>query len=257
MSMWLLNIFFWIPNVMAITPLEQAKNDFTFQFGNYRTTYTEYQLKKAQYQTDATFARQEELVVAVKAMLSARDLVWSTYFQALTVDLSENTGVNEETKSVLLERLTNAGVILNQHSNGLNSLANIKEMLGSAAVVNDKKSEFYSTTYSTLAKIRRGRLLMAAKDLQSFGESLKQNAVNQILDEGERGTRIRGIDEALTILATSQTQLQSNEELLNRYEGSYQPQQLYEEYMKGFEPIYADIVRVYGLLKELSVDIEI
>lgn len=257
MNMWFINLLFWVPVIYAITPLEQAVNDFTYQFSNYRNSYSKFSLTKAQFATEATFARQEELTAAAKNMLLDRDEVWATYFQTLNVDLNQNSGVNEADKQHLNLGLASASGVLEIHKQKLKADSSRDEVLASAGEINNKKSEFYNLAFSALASIRKGRLVMASRDLKVFGERLRQSAETQILDETARVARIRGINEALALLSNSDNALGLKIESLDRYVGSYQPQQLYQESMEGFEPHYRDIVRVYGLLKELSQDIEI
>lgn len=207
-----------VPVVMALTPVEQARNEFVNQYDLYRTVYTEFQLKNNQYKSNPTFAREEELVVAAKEMVLQRNQVWWAYFQALKVEVAENLGLKDDLKSGLQSNLQNEQNNLDQAKTTITSIENREDLMTQALNINNKAADYFGIGIYTEAYLRQAKIDYAASELTSFGKAIRQAAGSQILDPEVKSARIRGIEEGLAALDSTRQTMASESAKLNSQE---------------------------------------
>jgi hypothetical protein len=243
--------------VWATTALEQARNDFSYQYEQFRTSYSQYQLSVAQYQTSQTFAHEEEMLSAAKSMLQQRAQLWWTYFQALRTEVTETQGVPNGDRAQLGDTLQTAQSTIMAHKAALNTAISHQDLLTEANVLDDQAAHFQAVSYFTLSNLRQARLAYAATELGIYGENLRQAVRIQIKDEAVKAARLRGIDEAMQLINVSEASGSAQKKTLNDYVQTYQAQKLYSQIVDQLGPDYLRVVQCVQRLKELSTEIEL
>jgi hypothetical protein len=254
---WLILFIISITAVQASELGEQARADYTFQYDQYRLAYGEYQIKKGQYEKIPTFANQQDLIAAAKAMLIVRAKVWFVYFQALRTDLTESPGFNETDRANLSQLIADKQGYLANDQELLMKIASQAALIQQAGETNNKRVEFEALSFATLGALRHARLNYAIQELSAYADRLQPAVESQIRESTVRDVRLQGITEARALLTSAQTGLGLTNNSLDQYTKAYRADQKFQKNVEAYTASYLQVRQAYNLLTELSKDIEI
>ena len=236
---------------------EQARADYTYQYDQYRGAYSEYQIKRGQFEKVPTFANQQDLISAAKAMLIVRAKVWFVFFQALRTDLAESPGFNETDRAGLTQLIVDKQVYLANDQELLMKIASQAALIQQAAATNTKKADFESISFATLGSLRQARLHYAIQELSAYADKLQPAVEMQIRESTVRDVRLQGITEAKALLTDAETGLGVANNSLEQYTKAYRADQKFQKNVTAYTASYQQVHQAYSLLFELSQDIEL
>jgi len=166
--------------VQASELYDRSVEDYDYQIDQYRKAYSDYLLKKEQFDAIDSFANQEELVVSARTMLILRGKVYEVYWQALTTLLSETPGIDAVIRERLLTTLAQNQAQLIDHQDFLLSKSTLAELLREAQWLNVLERTYVNTAYEIILNVKVARLHNALLELEAYVPILRENVEIQI-----------------------------------------------------------------------------
>jgi len=242
-------------SVKALTQIEQLRMDYDFQHEQYRAADNQFHLSKSQYDSNPTFAHEEELVTGAKQMLAQRAKLWWVYWQTEKSLMVSNRGIDEETKSDLIQKLEEMQQFSQSHQQTLTTVENRSQLLAEAKLFEAEHRYRLGVTYYALNLWQRGKLNETEKELSGLGDRLLEAVSTQIKDENLKQVKIRGISGALSGL--DYKEIATTGALWQKYLVGYQPEKVYEDEKALMTTRYQDQKKVFALLTELANGLEL
>jgi hypothetical protein len=217
----------------------------------YRTSYSDFEVKRGFFSQNQTFAAEESLVTAARLLLLTRIDVWTNYFGYQIGQLS----VPELSGDTLAENhsgtLKNQVEWLQKESIEINTITTRSPLLTSATNLNAQKDPFASLAYQTNVITVYGRMHFATKRLIDFNQALKERVESQNLLENDKQTKLRGLSVARVRLSTLQTTIEEERtEQLNRL--AYSGSEVYPQLIESTQGLYGELSQINGIHEELA-----
>lgn len=137
----------------------QAYQDYTYQFDQYRSALSAFQVSYDQYQQFNSLTAQQDALDKAKRVLAQRDMVARTYFLFLNEKLSENPGLVTSEITQYRSTLTNQIGFLDQHAATAQSLESLSDAGKSAAAFTKNYASMQLSYRTIIVGLSYGYLL--------------------------------------------------------------------------------------------------
>lgn len=112
---------------IAFASIDQARQDYLFQFDTYRQKYSEFEIAKNEYKKFGTLTAQTTALEKTKIMLSQRDQLLHSYLMLLVEKLNEDQGLGTTTKQQYLTIIQNELTFLEKHTQLIQAIASLED----------------------------------------------------------------------------------------------------------------------------------
>jgi hypothetical protein len=243
--------------VQAQTTSEQLKNDFTFQYDQYRVAYDEFLLKKNQYQESETIAAQEELTVAAKQMLLTRASTYIVHWQILENNLFEVMSFQPEAVAPLLQEVKTKQVEVANHKQIVSDLLSYQEMGYTATAFNGQSKPYDSLTYKSSAAVLAGRFRRSLDAETNLLSKLEAEIPLQIRDTTKAQSRLRGLVTVKDLLNEAESGYDTVSKKVTAFsDDGFNQSDRYNRLVDEVQPAYESLRSAHQLLVELSQGLE-
>lgn len=236
---------------------DQLKNDFTFQYDQYRLAYDEFLLKKNQYLESETIAAQEELTHAAKTMLLARANTYIVHWQILEHNLFEVLAFQPDAIQPLLDDVKTKQVEVANHKQIVESLVSYQEMGKVAAAFNGQSKLYDSLTYTSSAAVLSGRFKRSLDAENKLLNTLEQEIPLQIRDTTKAQARLRGLVTAKELLSEAATTYDATSKKITAFsDDGFNQGDRFNRLVEGMQPAYESLRSAHQILTELAQGLE-
>ncbi len=250
-------MFFGSAALKAQEISEQLKQDFTYQYDQYRLAYDEFLLKKNQYLESETIAAQEELTVAAKNMVLTRAATYIVHWQMLEHNLFEVLAFQPETIQPLLDEAKTKQIEVANHKQIVESLIAYQEMGHVASAFNEQSKLYDSLTYKSSAAVLAGRFKRSLDAENKLLHTLEREIPVQIRDTSKAQARLRGLVTVRELLQEAATAYETTSKKITAFsDDGFNQSDRYNRLVEEVQPAYESLRSAHQLLAELAQGLE-
>ena len=163
---------------------EKSYQDYVFVQSKYTESRSAYQQARDTYEKNGTLSLKENARQKTYQVLINREDLLVVYLTSLKVRLFENSGLNDASKTNLIDKIDNEIKWLNDQKNKYQELDTLEDLFNKS---NETKSRYETTTsviiYDSLFNIVYGDLDLANKDTLSVFNDLKSYIDRGVVEE--------------------------------------------------------------------------
>lgn len=125
-------LLFFLFATPAKADYAKAYSDYTYNYGLYRQAYSDYQVAKSTYATYRTLASQNDAILKLRAILTARSQLMFVYYDLLTERLASLPEVSSEYKGVFFNIKESEKKWLIDNQTKINAASSLADLNGVA-----------------------------------------------------------------------------------------------------------------------------
>lgn len=217
----------------------------------YRTDYSNYEVKKSEFDQFKTYTAEDELIKTARQMLIARAEVWTQYWQLLRENILSLEQPTTEIKNEWSTPINKEVEFLQNHQISLESLDNREELLKEARKLNEKAESYLTLANKTNALFVISRLSYANNSLLTLNQGLTERINSQQILTNEKDLKLRGLQTGRQRINDIATKIKmAQQELLDDSANTS------FDIASSTSPIYADVSQQYQIIRELSTGVE-
>ncbi len=236
----------------------RAYNDYLFNYGQYRQSYSEYVSAKEAYLSYQTLTSKTQALEKTLKMLKDEDEVIKTYLTALRMKLAETTGISNYEQNVLYLKLDSEVSWYAQHKESLSSAATLEDLVTSSEKVADRYKNTEVLIYQTLGTILAGKETNFRNQLADKIQELKAK-IGEIRQRGDKDTALaeRWLLEAENRLTRSQEKQFTAQQILTKIKSSdTDKNQSYNKAQFAIEESHQYLKEANSYLKEVLREVK-
>lgn len=148
--------------VLLISPVyatsQQAYQDYLYQFDLYRTTFSDFQVSKNEYEKFGSLTSETTALEKTKLMLTQRDQLLRAYLLLLNEKLSESSGLSSNERGLYQSLLINEVKFLESHSALIPSIGSLEDAVDVSKQLESHYNILQATMRQTISAISLGGL---------------------------------------------------------------------------------------------------
>ncbi len=181
--------------ISVSTILATEKDDFIFQYENYRQIFDTFSTAKQNYLNNKTLAAKNDAISATKKLLIQRNQIFYTYFLVLRFEINKTKGIDKEVVDQFTTKLNEEISWLESNLTKLEELdtPTLEELLSISADFETKKVKykllsFQSLSYISLWKIQniQNIIKLINLDISPYIEKSKINYLNNWYQDSQK-----------------------------------------------------------------------
>lgn len=162
---------------------QKAYNDYTYNYGLYRQAYSNYQVSKSSYATYRTLTSQNDAVVKLRAVLTARNQLMFVYYDLLTEKLNATAEVTSEYKTTFFNIKESEKKWLIDNQTRINAASTLDDLNG---VAKEFENRYPQMDYETRFAI--GTIFLSRdSDAQRSVDQVSKNLSAKLTDINAAG----------------------------------------------------------------------
>lgn len=161
-------LFFFLFAFPVSADYQTARNDFTYQYSQYRTAHDRYQVAKSSYLTYRTLTAQTEAINSFRLVIQDRDQVISTYYDLLQEKLNATAGVSPNYLTTFSDLKKGEKDWLAAHQKKISAAASLEDLNNVSHEFEDRYPQFDSETKQAFGTV----LLAKEANLRSQTDAL-------------------------------------------------------------------------------------
>lgn len=160
--------------VSISTVFASEKEDFVFQYENYREVFDVYNTAKQNYLKNKTLSSKNDAIAATKNLLVQRNQIFRTYFLALRFGINKTPGIDKEIIDEFSIKLNEEITYLESNLSKLEDLATptLEELFSLSADFEAKKVKYKLLSYQALSYISLGKIQKLQNDIKEINSNL-------------------------------------------------------------------------------------
>lgn len=232
--------------------LDKIAQNYFQQVEDYRNIEKRYLIARETYYQNNTLAAQDEAIRRAKEVMQARLTVLDTYFAYLQHALDQTLGIELDDKQLMSTHLGNIRADIEIYEELIANAQDRYMINVEFQRLNEKKRDFQSTAYSTLALMKIGQLQIAIDQGHTSRDKVEEWLQQADISEAQKAKKERGLEEVdLLINRASNNLVEVQTDWRRRAGETYYGEGTYRSFQDKAEYSYLQLRQALTFLQEV------